>query len=188
MNQQRSRSLQGREQTEPERERVCDQAKGCSRASLPAGGLWPESLLEAGARVTDLKKKNGFRLHSPPLSAKKSSFFSTLISHGKSQQKKKKKVSSGQLLPSFVGRFPAADAVGSLCSAFFLSNGQFLVHNQTENSLAGSRPGLQKLLRAEGASTFLNPLVSHRSNPRHWVCTELDNETWGGGGWQPSKA
>lgn len=89
-------------------------------------------------------KKSGFRLHIPPPSAKKSSFFSTLISHGKSQ-KKKKKVSSGQLLPSFVGRFPAADEVGSFCTAFFLSNGQFLVHNQTGNSLAGTLVGLHKL-------------------------------------------
>lgn len=123
---------------------MCDQAKACSRASLPAGGLKPESPPEAGARVTDFEKKNGFRLHIPPPSAKKSSFFQYTNFSWKIPGKKKK-VSSGQLLPSFVGRFPAADEVGLSCTAFFLSNGQFLVHNQTGNSLAGTRVGLHKL-------------------------------------------
>lgn len=74
-------------------------------------------------------------------SAKKSSFFSTLVSHGKAQQK----VSLGQLLPSFAGGFPAANVVGSFCTAFFPTNGQFLVHDQTGNSLAGTGVGLHKL-------------------------------------------
>lgn len=116
---------------------MCDQATECSRAFLPAGGFWPESPPEAGARVTDFFKKNGFRLHIPPPSAKKSSFFSTLISHGKSQ---KKKVSSGQLLPSFVGRFPAADEVGSFCTAF-LPKQRAISCAQPDRELTGWNPG-----------------------------------------------
>lgn len=61
--------------------------------------------------------KNDFRVafFFPP-STERSSLFSVLLSHGKAQ---KKKVSSGHLLPSFLGCFPATNAVGSFCTAFF---------------------------------------------------------------------
>lgn len=55
-----------RERTDRAGDRMCDQAKGRSRASFPAGGLWPKSPLEAGVRVADLKKKKDFWLHSHP--------------------------------------------------------------------------------------------------------------------------
>lgn len=118
---------------------MCDQAKACSRASLPAGGLKPESPPEAGARVTDFEKKNGFRLHIPPPSAKKSSFFQYTNFSWKIPGKKKK-VSSGQLLPSFVGRFPAADEVGLSCTAFFPKQ-RAISCAQPDREFTGWNPG-----------------------------------------------
>lgn len=123
---------------------MCDQAKACSRASLPAGGLKPESPPEAGARVTDFEKKNGFRLHIPPPSAKKSSFFQYTNFSWKIPGKKKKS-HRDSCCPVLLGDFQLQMKWVCLALPSSLSNGQFLVHNQTGNSLAGTRVGLHKL-------------------------------------------